>query len=419
MFAFKGEHMKYNENRLDKKNILVISKSNNSIEPLLAYFPANAIEIKAALNKKEEIDKKYVFIFYEITKPMTEQEESLLSTLFSQGIKSKLIIFSKDPSSLSHICANILPLFDTLSLKDTAERDTKLFYLHQIYQIIMTHSSTKRLEDKLVSSSVDMIKTIKAFKQLNKNDLPLLIQGEFGTGKTSFIHYFLHHQTQTEDILHIDCKIMDEKKIKHLLLTHQNQVCVVFSDFDSQKESVQNSIISYLFNQPHQCIFEVNIKENSDENPLLLNYLEAKKGQRIHLIPLRERKTDIVLITEQFLYSMSWQTAQHWLEITQSGLEKLQQHYWMGNITELLNTLRSALILSNGKLITSNKLKMANTKINVTNLNLKKNREKKEKDVILKALVLSDHNMSKAAKVLGISRPTLYSLITKYQLNQH
>lgn len=414
--------MNYNESTWHQKNILIISKKTTLITPLLHFFPANVIDIKPTLNKKDDLNEKYVLIFYEITKQMDENELAFLSDFFPQRMKAKLIIFSEDVPSFVHfstksLSAQALPLFDYLTLKETKERDTKLFYLHHIYQIMMAQQITKEIENKLISSSFEMIKTIKAFKQLTKNDLPLLIEGEFGTGKTSFIHYFLFYHVQSEHILYIDCKIMDDKKIKQLLLTHQSKACVVFSDFDSQKESAQNSIITHLFKQSLSCIFEVNTKENSHENPVLLDYINAKKGKQINLLPLRERKTDIALITEQFLYSMSRQSAQYWLEITQNGLEKLQQHYWMGNITELLNTLRSALILSNGKLITSNKLKMTAVKTNVTNLNLKKNRDKKEKDIVLKALLLSEHNMSKTAKVLGISRPTLYSLIAKYQLN--
>ncbi len=92
---------------------------------------------------------------------------------------------------------------------------------------------------------------------------------------------------------------------------------------------------------------------------------------------------------------------------------------WPGNVRELENRVKRAVIMADGKLIGAGDLDLAGEQEeDAAVLNLKSAREKADRKVIRHALARSEGNISSTAKLLGISRPTLYDLLKQYDL-QH
>ena len=97
-------------------------------------------------------------------------------------------------------------------------------------------------------------------------------------------------------------------------------------------------------------------------------------------------------------------------------MSALKQHRWPGNIRELQNKVKSSVIMSTGNQVTAfdlGFLDKENAEYELS-LNLRTVREQAETIAIQKAYALTEGNMSKASELLGITRPTLYSLIEKY-----
>ena len=90
---------------------------------------------------------------------------------------------------------------------------------------------------------------------------------------------------------------------------------------------------------------------------------------------------------------------------------------WPGNVRELENRIKRAVIMSDGRKITLDDLEIDYTDDHIETLNLKEIREKNDKAAIVKALSLSNGNISETARLLGISRPTFYGLVKQYNLN--
>jgi two-component system NtrC family response regulator len=93
-------------------------------------------------------------------------------------------------------------------------------------------------------------------------------------------------------------------------------------------------------------------------------------------------------------------------------------HSWPGNIRELQNKLKSAVVLAEGSVINADDLGLI-AKVKDTQplvLNLREVRELAESKAIRRAYHQSDQNISRTAELLGITRPTLYSLIDRYHL---
>ena len=92
---------------------------------------------------------------------------------------------------------------------------------------------------------------------------------------------------------------------------------------------------------------------------------------------------------------------------------------WPGNIRQLQNKLKSAVILADGQMIQVDDLSLPQGEVQVTPkiLNLRAVREDAESKAIRGAYSQAEQNMSRTAELLGVTRPTLYSLIEKYNLD--
>ena len=84
---------------------------------------------------------------------------------------------------------------------------------------------------------------------------------------------------------------------------------------------------------------------------------------------------------------------------------------WPGNVRELENRMKRAIVMAEGKVISASDLDLKPVSVATTDLNLRSEVEKLEATLVQKALEVANGNISKAAKLLGVSRPHLYSLM--------
>ncbi|WP_427978882.1 PEP-CTERM-box response regulator transcription factor [Agarivorans sp.] len=140
----------------------------------------------------------------------------------------------------------------------------------------------------------------------------------------------------------------------------------------------------------------------------------------INIPPLRERGEDVVLLARAFLQSYNKQMQRNINNFSDDAIAALTRHRWPGNIRELQNKVKSAVIMADSKQITADDLALPladgdEEQLKLA-LNLRQVRETAEKQAISKALALSNGNISNTAGLLGVTRPTLYSLLEKYGL---
>jgi DNA-binding NtrC family response regulator len=131
----------------------------------------------------------------------------------------------------------------------------------------------------------------------------------------------------------------------------------------------------------------------------------------IHIPPLRERGSDIILLAEHFLQKFSHKYKKGIEKLSRDAKAKLMSYGWAGNVRELQNVMERAVVLSNDKTLKAENIILQTVERKkmrtVDFLNL----EKLEQAAINKALKQSEGNMNKAADLLGISRYTLYRKI--------
>ena len=141
----------------------------------------------------------------------------------------------------------------------------------------------------------------------------------------------------------------------------------------------------------------------------------------VHIVlpALRERKEDIVPLAQLFLERFAEKYHRPLTGLDESAKAVLEGARWNGNIRELQNVIEKAVILSEAKNLTAKDLQTdpsGTSAIRMTGGTLKAVNEAKEERLIREAMDRTDGNISAAAKMLGVSRPTLYAKLKKYGL---
>jgi len=137
----------------------------------------------------------------------------------------------------------------------------------------------------------------------------------------------------------------------------------------------------------------------------------------VRIPALAERSGDAVLLARHFLRHYAQDMKRSLSGFTADALAALDSWSWPGNVRELENRLKRAVIMADGKYISAMDLDLEVAQDNSDNiLNLKAVREGADRAAIRRAIARTEGNISSAAKLLGISRPTLYDLLKNYDI---
>jgi len=136
----------------------------------------------------------------------------------------------------------------------------------------------------------------------------------------------------------------------------------------------------------------------------------------IRIPALAERHGDITLLAHHFAQRFAASLNPQVKGLSPDALAVLSDWKWPGNVRELENRIKRAVIMADGRLITAADLDLGEVQDDGSFLNLKAAREAADRKAIRQALARTENNISNTAKLLGISRPTLYDLMKQYGL---
>jgi two-component system, NtrC family, response regulator len=136
----------------------------------------------------------------------------------------------------------------------------------------------------------------------------------------------------------------------------------------------------------------------------------------IKIPPLAERHGDVTLLARHFAQRFAASLNPQVRGLAPDALATLNDWKWPGNIRELENRIKRAVIMADGRLVTAADLDLGEPEEEAEHLNLKAAREVADRKAIRRALARTENNISGTAKLLGVSRPTLYDLLKQYGL---
>ena len=335
--------------------------------------------------------------------------------------------------------------------------------LSRTFRISELEEANRRLQQQAIQSgslggmlgvSPVMEDMFKRIKHISKTDYPVLITGNTGTGK-EMAACAVHNLSQRAEkpLVIINCGAIPDNLLESELFGHEkgaftgaagrkigkfeqaDQGTIFLDEIGEMPLLLQVKILRFLQESTIERLggtktITLNARIIAATN---MNLEEAvKQGTfrddlyyRLNVVPLRipdlnERSEDTLLLAHSFLQEETRNLQRERTYFSPAAIAALTAHEWPGNIRELQNRIRRALGTTMDRVITpvdlgfeEIPLKQEAQKL----ATLKEAREAAEIKAVRRALAFSGNNISQAAKLLEISRPTLHDLLKKHGIN--
>ncbi|WP_040406135.1 PEP-CTERM-box response regulator transcription factor [Ectothiorhodospira sp. PHS-1] len=138
----------------------------------------------------------------------------------------------------------------------------------------------------------------------------------------------------------------------------------------------------------------------------------------IHIPALKDRTGDAHLLARVLLERLAGKQGRTMRGFSQDAQSAIERHDWPGNVRELENRIKRAVIMAEGNQVTAEDLELSADGEDPLMLNLRRVRDEAEGKAVRRTLQMVGGNISRAAELLGVSRPTLYDLLKKHELGK-
>lgn len=300
--------------------------------------------------------------------------------------------------------------------------------------------------DGIIASSEKMLETCRLVEKVGPSEATTLILGESGTGK-ELIAQALHRLSPRKDrpFVALNCAAIPENLLESELFGYEkgaftgavkqtpgkietaNEGTFFLDEIGDMPLPLQAKMLRFLQERVIEriggrnpievdvriiCATHRNLAELISEGTFREDLYFRISEIVIEIPPLREREGDKLLLAQHYLNSFSYKNRRNFAGFTDQARADIDAYPWPGNVRELENKIKRAVVLAEGNRITSADLGLTES-AEQPSLSLRDAREKAERDVIQRTLAIHNNNVSHAAAALGISRPSLYSLVKK------
>ena len=313
---------------------------------------------------------------------------------------------------------------------------------------------TTHLEEpqhELLGESRPIRELRKLLGKLAPTESPVLIRGESGTGK-ELVARTLHRQSQRCDqpFIAINCGAIPEHLIQSELFGHEkgaftgahqrkvgrieaaNGGTLFLDEIGDLPLELQANLLRFLqekhiervgSNQPIPVDVRVLAATHVDlEKAIEQGRFREDLYYRLNVLqvvtaPLRDRHGDMPMLASHFADFYSLETGRRARSFSDSALAAMGRHDWPGNVRELANRVRRGLVLAEGRQIEAKDLGLHEVRELEQPLGtLEDYKQRAERQALCDVLNRHSNNLSVAARVLGVSRPTFYRLLHKHQI---
>ena len=316
--------------------------------------------------------------------------------------------------------------------------------------------------DNIISADKKMQEAFKMVSKVLDNDITVLIEGESGTGKelvARAIHY--NGKRKTAPFVVVNCASIPRELLESELFGHEKGAftgahvrkigkfelaksgTIFLDEIGEMEMALQAKILRVIQQKEFERVggnevIKTDVRIISATNRDLKAAVENKNFREdlyyrlssfpIHILPLRERKGDIVILINHFIEHFNTKLNKTVKGVSKPALKIMYDYDWPGNVRELENTLERCMILSEGDQIEIDSLP-ANIASQFKTFSASNNGvmfgedspiipfEKLKEEAIRHALKVTEGNIVEAARKLKIGRATLYRLMEKYKID--
>lgn len=312
-------------------------------------------------------------------------------------------------------------------------------------------SAASASEHEMLGESRPIRELRRLLSKLAPTESPVLIRGESGTGK-ELVARTLHNQShrRNKPFVAINCAAIPEHLIQSELFgyeagafsgAHELKVgrieaadggTLFLDEIGDLPLDMQGQLLRFLQDKQIERMggrvpIPVDVRIVAATHVDLEAAIRKKRFRedlyyRLNVLqvgtaPLRERHGDLALLANHFAHFYSQETGRRARNFSQDALVAMGKHDWPGNVRELANRVRRGLVLAEGRQIEAVDLGLLGDDDIVSSMGtLDEYKSRAERQALCDVLTRHSDNLSVAAKVLGISRPTFYRLLHKHQI---
>ena len=300
----------------------------------------------------------------------------------------------------------------------------------------------------VIASDPGMLKICKTIEKVAPANVTCTILGESGTGKEVFSKAIHRLSPRSEQrFVAINCAAVPENLMESELFGYEKGAftgaakrtvgkvetaaggTLFLDEIGDMPLALQAKLLRFLQERVIErvggreeipvdvrvvCATNKNLEEMVAEGTFREDLFYRICEMVINIPPLRDRQGDKILLARHMLDKMAGEQNRSITGFTPEATEAIEAYHWPGNIREMENKIKRAVIMCDEKLISPDDLALSNAE--EFSINLRQVRQDAEKGAIKLAISMTDGNYSAAAKLLGITRPTLYDLIKKYSI---
>ena len=338
--------------------------------------------------------------------------------------------------------------FDPEVLGFTLARAYRLFELQEENRNLQKSAQPSAMHG-IVTRDVDMLRLCRTAEKVAPTTATVLLQGESGTGK-ELVARALHDLSprRNERFVAINCAAIPESLLESELFGYEkgaftgaarltlgkietaHKGTMLLDEIGDLPLSLQAKLLRFLQERVIERVggreeIAVDVRIVCATHQRLKEMITLGKFREdlyfrlaeitLDIPPLRDRSGDASLLAHAFLRRFAAEQHAGTLTLLPDAIDAIESYAWPGNVRELENCIKRAVIMADGALINAPALGLPGEQVG-NFLSLKQVRDAADRQAVTAALGRANGNLSKAAELLGISRPTLYELLDRFDL---
>ena len=339
---------------------------------------------------------------------------------------------------------------ETETLQLIVDRAYQMYSLEQENRRLLRMESKSPL-DGIVAASPKMLEVCRMVEKVGPTNATTLLLGESGTGK-ELLARALHSLSERADkpFIAINCAAIPENLLESELFGHEKGAftgavkqtrgrveladsgTLFLDEIGDMPLALQAKLLRFLQERVVERVggreeISVDVRVVCATNQNLPTAIAEGRFRddlyyriseiTIEIPPLRERKGGRLILARTLLEKFAAKQNRMFKGFATDAQHAIQSYEWPGNVREMENRIKGAIIMADGKQITAADMSLESVESRPPSLNLREVRAAAESEAIRRALVHSMGNISQAAKELGITRPTLYDMVEKYGID--